>query len=54
MTTTTMTLSDAPTRTDRHAPRRARWARLGGAAFAFFFIKGLLWAIAPILLWLFR
>lgn len=54
MTTTTMTLTDATTQTDGHAPCRTRWARLGGAAFAFFFVKGLLWAIAPVLLWLFR
>ncbi len=31
---------------------RSRWARLGLAGGAFFLLKGLLWLIVPLLLWL--
>jgi hypothetical protein len=30
----------------------ARWARIGLAGSAFFLIKGLLWLIVPLILWL--
>jgi hypothetical protein len=36
------------------APRTRWWKRLGLAGFAFFLIKGLLWLMAPAVLYLLR
>lgn len=32
--------------------RRSHWARLGLAGFLFFLIKGLLWLLVPVVLWI--
>lgn len=40
---------------DNTTASRARWwKRLGLAGFAFFLVKGLLWLIAPVVLYLLR